>query len=222
METLFRALLFSILSVASVLSASAELQVKSVELAPPSSVSEGIRSVLEKQAIQVLNEEKPVLELWFRKDIPLKSASGSLDSIAETTLVGVIAVRQKGLRDYKDNDVPEGLYTARFGLQPQDGDHLGTAEYSYFLILIEAKSDKEVGGIERFRQMVKASGQTTPSGHPVVLSLRPVSRSAAKALPAVVEPAPEHKAIRLKVPAGTDGKTELSFDLVFEGHGHIQ
>ena len=159
----------------------------------------------------------------MRRDVPLKSSTAKLNSLADTTLVGAIAVRAGGLTDYKNNDVPEGIFTARFLNQPQDGDHLGTAEFSSFLVLVDAKGDKELGGLNKFKSLTQASGKLTPSGHPLVISLRPVSGEPAKSA-TISEPASEHKAIRLTLHAKGPGgeKVELSFDLVFEGHGHIQ
>jgi hypothetical protein len=180
--------------------------------------------VLQSKAIKVVSNDQTMLELWPRQELPLKSKPSSTDSLAaipETTLVAVISIQRAGLQDYKGNDIPSGTYTARFGLQPQDGDHLGTADFSTFLVLIPAESDKELGGIDKFKPMVKASGKVTPSGHPAILSLRPAA--AAGALPQVTEPAPEHQAIRLKLQgkvAGSNDSADIVFDLVFQGKGH--
>ena len=199
----------------------AQLELKTAE-STPQEISDSIRALLQPKAAQLVRDGKPVLEVWLRKEVPTKSAPTSVRSIAETTLVGAVAVRSDEFRDYKDNQIPQGVYVARFVMQPQDGDHLGTADYSTFLALLPATVDKEPGTFDRYQPMVKASGRITPSGHPVVLSLRPASSGEAKA-PALVEPEQEHKAIRLKVPAkGGDQSGELTFDLVYEGHGHIQ
>jgi hypothetical protein len=194
----------------------ADFKVKTADSLSPKEISESIRATLQKKAVQLLEAEKPVVEIWLRQDVPVKSKPATLDSLAETTLIGAVAVHGKGLRDYKDNDVPTGIFTARFGLQPQDGDHLGTAEFSYFLVLIGADADKELTGLDKFRPMVKASGKLTPSGHPLIISLRPVSGSSGE-VPEITQPASEHRALRLKLPG-----SDLVFDLVFEGHGHIQ
>lgn len=199
----------------------AELEIKTAE-AVPQGISESIGALLQPKAVQLVRDGKPALEVWLRKEVPTKSAPNSVRSIAETTLVGAVAVHSEQFRDYKDNAVPPGVYTARFVMQPQDGDHLGTADYSTFLALLPVAVDKEPNTFERYQPMVKASGRIVPSGHPVVLSLRPASSEKAEP-PALVKPDAEHKAIRLKVPASGGGESgELTFDLVYEGHGHIQ
>ena len=205
----------------------ADFTLRTSEKAARKEIGETIRSVLQTKAIQLLDGDKPVLEIWLRNEFPLKakpaSATDRLSAIGETTLLGVIVVTGNGLRDYKDNEIPSGTYTARFGLQPQDGDHLGTAEFNYFLVLISADMDKELSGMSQFKPMTKASGKLTSSGHPMVVSLRPAPSS--DGLPKLTEPAADHKAIRLQVPGkvGSAGeKIEVAFDLVYKGTGHIQ
>jgi hypothetical protein len=203
---------------------SADFSLKTADKPVPNAVGESIRGVLQTKGIQLTSGEKPTLQAWFRQEVPLKSkpSGDALLSIPETTVMGVFSIQDKGFQDYKGNDIPLGTYTARFGLQPQDGDHLGTADFNSFLILIPADSDKELNGIDKFKPMVKASGKATASGHPVVISLRPASGGADS--PALTEPAPEHKAIRLKLPGKVSGgsdKADVSFDLVFQGKGHV-
>lgn len=205
----------------------ADFSVKTGEESAPAKIAEPVRGLLSSKPVQLLEGDKPVMQIWFRNDLPLKAKpagpSKSLDAIAETTLVGVVAIEQTGIKDYKDNDIPKGVYTARFVMQPQDGDHLGTAEFNTFIALLPSDVDKAPETFTKYTPMVKASGKLTSSGHPAIISLRPVSSSAEGSFPALVEPAAEHKAIRLKVAgkAGTEA-VDLVFDLVFQGHGHIQ
>jgi hypothetical protein len=223
MEIMNRALLVAVVLLLAITTPAADVSVKTAETAPPKELGESIRAVLESKSVQLLEKDKPILEIWFRGDLPLKSAAAKLDSIAEATLVGAVAVRGSGLTDYKNNDVPQGIFTARFLLQPQDGDHLGTAEFNYFIALIPADADKDLSGLDKFKPVTKASGKLTPSGHPLIISLRPVSQGSGST-PALTEPAAEHKAIRVKLSAKGPGgeQIELPFDLVYEGHGHIQ
>jgi hypothetical protein len=162
------------------------------------------------------------LQLWLVNEVPVKSAGGAVDAIVETSLVGVLAVQTDQFKDYKDNSISKGIYTLRYLNQPQDGDHLGTAEFNSFVALLPADADKEPGTFTKYTPTVKASGKLTSSGHPQILSLRPSAGSGA--VPSISEPAAEHKAIHLKLPgkAADGSKGEISADLVFEGHGHIQ
>jgi hypothetical protein len=204
----------------------ADFTLKTADKPAPKEISDSIRAALQPKAIQLVQGDKPALEIWFRQEVPLKSkpssANEALGSVIETALMGAIAVSDASLRDYKDNEIPKGIYTARFGLQPKDGDHLGTAEFDSFLVLTAAENDKELNGLNTFKALVKASGKSTTSGHPLVVSLRPASANGTA--PGLTEPAEEHKALRLKLPAKTSAgeKTDLPFELVYRGHGHIQ
>jgi hypothetical protein len=200
----------------------AEVSLKISDKAPPKEAGDSIRKALQPKSIQLLEAEKPIFDFWFRSELPLKSKpespAKSLDSIAEITLIGVAMVGE-GRRDYKDNEIVAGTYTIRFGLQPQDGDHLGTSEFPYFAVLIPVASDPEIESITKFKAMTKASSKGTSAGHPVVLSLRPVSAEAGDT-PLITKPAPEHQAIRLRLTgkiAGSDQPVPISFELVFQG-----
>ena len=223
METLHRSILAACVLLAAWCANAAEFTVKTAETPVPKELGESIRAVLEPKSVQLVQDGKALLEIWLRPNLPLKGGAAKLDSIGEATLVGAVAVRGGGLKDYKGNDVPEGIFTTRYLLQPQDGDHLGTAEFNYFLALVPADTDKELNGLDKFKPVTKASGKLTPSGHPLIISLRPVSGDAGKT-PTLTEPAAEHKAIRLSVTGKGPGgeKVELPFDLIYEGHGHIQ
>ncbi len=204
-----------------------EFSLKTGNLPPPAPVAELIRATLSPKSIQLLDGDKPILQIWFRQELALKakpsSPASSVENLAEASLVAALSVEGSGLKDYKDNDIPKGVFTARFAMQPQDGDHLGTAEFNTFLVLVAAENDKTLDTFTKFTPLVKASGKLTSSGHPVVISLRPISSTDGK-YPSLTEPAAEHKAIRLKLASKTpDGQASDSFfELVYQGHGHIQ
>jgi hypothetical protein len=144
--------------------------------------------------------------------------SKDLDSIAETTLLGMANVGE-GRRDFKDNEIAPGTYTIRFGLQPQDGDHLGTSEFPYFAVLIPIKSDPQLESITKYKAMVKASGKGTATGHPIVLAMRPLSAAAPDAA-RLTSPAPGLQAFDLKLQGKDPNSSQsipLSFELVVQG-----
>lgn len=204
----------------------ADLKLKVSEQPAPAEISETIKALLSSKSIALTDGGKPVFQFWPLKEVPLKSKPSStataLDSVAEATLLGAVSVQGGGLKDYKDNDISKGVYTARFVLQPQNGDHLGTAEFNYFIALVGATDDKQPTTFTSYGPLVKASGKQTSSGHPLVMSLRPVSEGVGDS-PSLTEPASEHKAIRVKLAGKAEGgKADLAFDLVYEGHGHIQ
>jgi hypothetical protein len=204
-------------------SSAADLTLKVADIPPPMELSEGIKRELEPKAIQLLNSDKPVFEFWFRKDIPAtakpESPAKALSSLKEGTLIGVAFVHGSQ-RDYRDDELTSGAYTMRFGLQPQDGNHLGTAEFPTFVLLSPAKADTKTETVPSYKALVKVSSDGTTTDHPRVLSLRPLS-AGVSGLPKLNAPIAEHKTVAILLSGkSADVKVEIPCELVYEGVGH--
>lgn len=199
--------------------------VKSFYKKPPSKLSASIRDELRNEGHTILRDDKPIFEIWLRSKLPLKkkidAPRNALNAIAQTRLIGAIAVLSDE-RDYRDDEIYEGIYTLRFDLRPEDGNHLGTSEHLFFAVLVEAENDRDLKKIARSKQLSKASSKTSPNDHPVILSLFPVAFKKVETpfKPSIQAPAPRHQAVRLSIdcvnPDGTDAGSIL-FDLVVEG-----
>ena len=200
----------------------ADLTVKVVDKPPPNDVDESIRKLVQSRAVQLLDGDKAVFEFWLC-EAALKakpeSPGKALAAVREFSLLGIASV-SGGQRDYKDNEVPEGIHTVRFALQPQDGDHSGTADFPYFAVLTRPANDPKPDAFATFTSLMKASGRGTSTGHPVVLSLRPTEEGEA---PKLLEPVPDHKSVRVKLPAktGSGETTSVVFELVYKGKGKV-
>lgn len=214
----------------------AEMAVKTVEKEPPAELASAIRETLAPSALQLLEDDELVFEFWFRREVPLQSEPSSphdtLKPIAETTLVGALLVHPGGdtdnddqpisnLRTYRDDDIVAGLYTLRMGIQPVNGDHLGTSEFPYYLLLIPHEKDTELGGLSTYDELVEASGEDTVTEHPGILSLRPLASPEGE-LPRLTEPLDYHKCIRLALNGkAAASEIPLIFDLVYDGVGEF-
>ena len=201
-------------------SSAADLTLKVVEKEPPKELGDTIRAALQSKALQLLDGDKLAYEFWFASEIPLKSKPASLekalDSVAPATLLGAVSI-PTARRDYRNDELAAGIYTMRFALQPQDGDHLGTTAYLTFGVLVQARHDPTLDGITTYRSLVRASARDTTTEHPLTLSLRPAATEGGE--PQLQTPAPEHKCVRVKIPAKAgEEKTALTFEIVYEGH----
>ena len=201
-------------------STASDLTLKVADKEPPKELDAALRATLQSKAVQLLEGEKPVYEFWLSAEIPLESKPGSaakaLDTIKQATLLGTVSI-SGDKRDYRDDELHAGVYTMRFALQPQDGNHLGTSEYLFFAVLVPAKTDTKPDGITDYKALVKASSKETSTDHPVILSLRPVTSEEGE-FPKLNQPAPDHKSVRVKVPASTGGeKTGIVFEIVYSG-----
>jgi len=198
----------------------AEAQLKVEPGMAPSELSADIRALLAPTVIRVIENDKPVMEFWLRSDIPFSAApkdpSKALDALKQPVLFGAVRIPSAS-RDYRDDELPEGIYTMRFGLQPSDGNHLGSSDFAYFAVLIPAQSDTKPDGVTDYKALTKASSKETSTGHPLILSLRPVTGPVGQT-PSLQEPAADHKCVRVSLPGRAgEAKADVVFDLVFSG-----
>lgn len=158
--------------------------IKTVDKTPaPKEVQEPIRKLLGERCVQLVSAKGDLLaEVWFRQDVPVNATEAQIKNgltyaeVPEATVFGVIRF-PKQITDYRKQKIPAGVYTLRLANQPMDGDHMGTAPYSEFLLLSPAADDKTPAPMEA-KKLQEMSGKTT-GGHPGVLLLFPGKGAAA-------------------------------------------
>ena len=91
--------------------------------------------------------------------------------IPEGTLVGAIEFPAK-FTDYRKQELPAGVYTLRFAVQPDIGDHTGTTPHPEFCLICPAEEDKTVEEIEK-KKLIELSSKVNEGRHPAVLLLWP-------------------------------------------------
>lgn len=150
------------------------------EPAPKEGISAEIAALLSPTGFKVIRGESRVIcEVWPCKEWPIKEVKASNDVLypfQPGQVMGVARFPRKG-SDFREQDVPAGLYTLRYGQQPVDGAHVGTSPTRDFLLLTPADKDKSPDIIADFKALSKASAQTTGASHPAILSLQRQSDS---------------------------------------------
>ena len=68
--------------------------------------------------------------------------------IPEGTLVGAIEFPAK-FTDFRKQELAAGVYTLRFAVQPDIGDHTGTAPHPEFCLICAAEDDRSAEEIEK-------------------------------------------------------------------------
>jgi len=209
------------LSCTSPLSA-ADFMLKTEDAPAPESISKEIRGHLDSKVHTISKGDKVLYRFWFTQKVQLSAAPSSpgkaLDVCVQPSLLGVVEVVEEQ-RDYRDDELFQNVFTIRYGIRPDDGNHLGTSDYRHFGVLIPVEQDKKLQGISGYKPLVKASSLDTVSDHPVILSLRPVSGGDGN-YPALVEPVSHHHALRLELKGTTEGSEAshpVLFDIVFDG-----
>jgi hypothetical protein len=129
--------------------------------------------------------------------------------------VGVVEYKRKG-GDFRGQDIPAGVYTLRYALQPVDGNHVGTSDTRDFLLLGKAEEDTAVAPVEK-EKLFKQSAQAIGTTHPAMLCLQ--ATSAVEAPAVENDEAKEMATLRVSNPSSAGGKkSPLSIGLVVVGH----
>jgi len=197
---------------------------KRVEKAPPAEIADEIKAVLSNEAIQISGPDGLRYEFWFAKSVALSAADKGkeLENIPPITLLGAAQVQDVENLDFREDEVLPGVYTMRYGLQPEDGNHLGTSEEPFFAILIPAERDQKLNGIEDHDDMVDRSMEDTAGVHPYILAMQTLTADAPDTVLAIAEGGHDWQYVVLELPGSVDGKaTPFKIQLVFEGVGEL-
>ena len=199
------------------LSQNAALTVSAHTAPLPDGLTKPVAALLAPGGVRVVVAKGPVtLDFWWVAGLPLKEGTGiAWSDVEEGTLVGAVNIPAE-YRDIRGRIVKAGLYTLRYGIQPQNGDHLGVSPFRDFLLVSPAAVDTDPaphghdGTIELSKQAIGGS-------HPGVLSIDPPGASAAPLSQHKTEL--DHDAVIMEVPVTRSGKPvgTLKFGLVLVG-----
>jgi hypothetical protein len=122
----------------------------------------------------VKGESRTVCEIWPCKVWPVaadvKTGGDVIYPLTPGMLVGVARYPRKA-SDFRDQDVPGGLYTLRYGQQPVDGAHVGTSPTRDFLVLSPVEKDQSPAVVD-YKTLVALGKETSGASHPAILSLQ--------------------------------------------------
>jgi hypothetical protein len=156
------------------------------------------------------------LTFWWVKAVPLKTgAAATWKDVPEGALVGAVKI-DRDFRDIRGKIIKPGLYTLRYGIQPENGDHLGVSPYRDFLLLSPASLDKDPAP-HGHDGTIDLSKETIGGSHPAVWSIDPPESTDP---PLTVHKTDlGHSALVFDVPASRDGQAAgtLHFGLVLIG-----
>lgn len=134
---------------------------------PPSDLSGGLVARL-TPAARIVNGPA-TLDIWLVDKLDANGPGWS--GVESGTLVGAVRVTGE-FKEIRGKVVKPGVYTLRYGLQPQNGDHLGISTFRDFLLLSPAAIDKDPK-VLGFDGVVALSKEVIGTAHPASLSLDP-------------------------------------------------
>ena len=139
----------------------------------PESVPEAARGMVAQEGVSVQSGDAAVVRFWMRTapfdGDPASGFGVRFDNIPEGAFLGVVEFPDRG-SDFREQAVPPGLYTIRFGLHPEDGNHMGVAPSRDFALLAPVDKDLEVAKNYDFDSAVQLSADVG-NPHPTVARL---------------------------------------------------
>ena len=192
------------------------------EPAPAADISADVAKALSPTGHRITADGKVVAEVWLTKQWPIKAKfSPSLSVLypfEPGELIGVIRYPKRGA-DFRDQQFKSGVYTLRYGLQPQDGNHVGTSDTRDFLMLLPAKKDAKPARVASIESLFGLSTQVSQSTHPAILSMLMVPDEAKSPAVRHIEDR-EFWSVRLTGQGKAGEKTKaLPIEFVIIGHG---
>lgn len=136
---------------------------------PPAELAAGVASRLAPAAKVTVGAA--TLDIWLVQKLERSADGAGWANVESGTLVG--AMRVSGdFKEIRGKPVKPGVYTLRYGLQPQNGDHLGISTFRDFVLLSPAALDKDTK-VLGFDAVVALSKEVIGTAHPASLSLDP-------------------------------------------------
>jgi hypothetical protein len=203
-----------------------DFELKIEEKAPPEELSDVVKSDIEHKSYQLSDGDGLFFEIWLTKEIKVgeekDTHKNTLDTVDSISLLGAMVVHREERYDFREDPIDPGLYVLRLSLQPQDGNHMGTAPFDTFAILIPHEMDKMVLEFMDHDEMVDIASEPTAAEHPPILSLQPME-SAEGEFPSLAEHDEEEWfLLNLQLPGKVgDKEVKIPVHLIFEGIGDL-
>lgn len=144
----------------------------------PAGLSAEMTAALNGSGFRISDSGGVVCDVWLAKAVPLKPMFKSSLRIKYPFLPGQLigAIRFPDTskpNDFRGQELKPGIYTLRYGLQPDDGNHLGTSEIRDFLVGCPPKDDVDPKRVEDIQKLFKLSGVSAGTTHPAIFLLFP-------------------------------------------------
>ncbi len=166
---------------AAVLALSTFVQAQKVEPGGKPDLPAPLASAVQDHGLRVLDKDgTPLVSLWLARSVPTskKDVEGAnYPQLTSSLLMGIIRYETEG-KDFRGQAIPKGTYTLRYGLLPNDGNHMGVAPNRDFLLLLPLVSDSDPAAVYTDKQLHRASAKVAGGTHPTVLSLVPAEGDA--------------------------------------------
>lgn len=159
--------------VLSCVSSAATAKVERIGPLTAAGVSDALKQAIEDKGYRVTLDDGWMADLWFAKQLKTikQDVPGALyPELTNAEFVGVIRFPQ-GMSDFRGQSIPPGVYTLRYQLLPQDGNHMGVAPNPDFLLASPVAGDSTPEQSYVYKKLVALSAKSTGTNHPAVIAL---------------------------------------------------
>ncbi|MSR58303.1 MAG: hypothetical protein EXS05_11615 [Planctomycetaceae bacterium] len=144
----------------------------------PTGLSPAIAAAIHDSGYRISGADGVICDVWLAKEVPLKpkfKTSLRIKYPFQTgQLLGVIRYPESSKpNDFRGQELKPGTYTLRYGLQPDDGNHLGTSEIRDFLVGCPPQEDVNPKRVEDLKKLFKLSTGASGTTHPAIFLLIP-------------------------------------------------
>lgn len=191
---------------------------------PPASLAAAVKAELSPTGFRITDAAgKPYADLWLRRATPASGkpagASGTTQFpvLAEGVLLGAMRYSAEG-QDYRDQTIGPGVYTVRYGLQPQNGAHLGKSPFRDYFLLLPAAKDTSPDVLAK-KPLDERSAEAAGTTHPACLELLAAPESAKADAPRMVQDQEKNTwALVVPVPLAVGGEAAaLDMQIIVSG-----
>ncbi len=151
----------------------------------PEGLAEAVQKLINPAGYRIEGPDGPVCDLWFLKTLQVQPGFQPTFTVkyplTPGQLVGALRV-PKGAKfaDFRGQTLAPGVYTIRYGRQPEDGNHIGTSDILDFLLALPAKEDSDPKPIQDPETLAQKSAKAVGTTHPAIFSILPVEKPAKK------------------------------------------
>ena len=186
----------------------------------PKGVGGKIAGLIDKAGYQIASPKGPVCSVWLVKDVPIRDKFKPTLSVkypfTAGQLVGLLQVHTKtGYTDFRGQELKPGVYTLRYGQQPEDGNHVGTSELADFLLTLPAKIDQDPKPIFGFEDLSSKSAKSAGATHPAIFSMVPGGKKPIKTAAVTHDEDHGFWILNVPAPAKTKSKAKAVVNLKF-------
>lgn len=186
--------------------------VTTATVALPPELAQPVAAALAPEVVTVTTGTTK-LEFWWARALALKDGAKSpgWSEVADGTLAGALRLTS-AWTDIRGYTIRPGVYTLRFALQPQNGDHMGISPNREFLLPGPAADDQTADPLG-YDAAVALARKTSRRAHPAAISIDPPV-AAAEPLSASTNDL-GHQIVVVRVP--TAAGAPMTFGIVVTG-----